>query len=159
MWGIKNYVEGGAYLGILPLLLAIYAIVRGGYPQTRSHRWFFVFLAVISLAFMFGTPLYAILYYGLPGINQLHSPFRWIWPYTISIAVLAAIGVDRLMIQSSARSICAAAQRPDQLVLPQRPGFFAHDPRGVGVLDGRDHLRRLVAVPIDLPDPIDCVRR
>jgi hypothetical protein len=98
MWGIKNYVEGGAYLGILPLLLAIYAIVRGGYPHTRSHRWFFVFLAAISLAFMFGTPLYAILYYGLPGINQLHSPFRWIWPFTISIAVLAAIGVDGLMI-------------------------------------------------------------
>jgi O-antigen/teichoic acid export membrane protein len=98
MWGIKNYVEGGAYLGILPLLLAIYAIVRGGYPHTRSHRLFFVFLAAISLAFMFGTPLYAILYYGLPGINQLHSPFRWIWPFTISIAVLAAIGVDALMI-------------------------------------------------------------
>ena len=98
MWGIKNYVEGGAYLGILPLLLAIYAIVRGGYPHTRSQRWFFVFLAAISLAFMFGTPLYAILYYGLPGINQLHSPFRWIWPFTISIAVLAAIGVDALMI-------------------------------------------------------------
>ena len=93
MWGIKNYVEGGAYLGILPLLLAAYAIVRGGYPQTRSHRWFFVILAGVSLAFMFGTPLYAILYYGLPGINQLHSPFRWIWPFTISIAVLAAIGV------------------------------------------------------------------
>src|SRR5512139_1410767 len=98
MWGIKNYVEGGAYLGILPLLLAIYAIVRGGYPHTRSHRWFFVFLAAISLAFMFGTPLYAILYYGLPGINQLHSPFRWIWPFTISIAMLAAIGVDALMV-------------------------------------------------------------
>ncbi|CAG0929889.1 hypothetical protein TFLX_01464 [Thermoflexales bacterium] len=98
MWGIKNYVEGGAYLGILPLLLAIYGLVRGGYPQTRSQRWFFVFLAVISLAFMFGTPLYAILYYGLPGINQLHSPFRWIWPFTISIAVLAGIGVDALMI-------------------------------------------------------------
>ncbi len=98
MWGIKNYVEGGAYLGILPLLLAIYGLVRGGYPQARSHRWFFVILAGVSLAFMFGTPLYAILYYGLPGINQLHSPFRWIWPFTISIAVLAAIGVDGLMI-------------------------------------------------------------
>ncbi len=98
MWGIKNYVEGGAYLGILPLLLAIYGLVRGGYPQTRSHRGFFVILAGVSLAFMFGTPLYAILYYGLPGINQLHSPFRWIWPFTISLAVLAAIGVDALMI-------------------------------------------------------------
>lgn len=98
MWGIKNYVEGGAYLGILPLLLALYGLVRGGYPHTRAHRWFFVFLAAISLAFMFGTPLYALLYYGLPGINQLHSPFRWIWPFTISIAVLAGLGVDALMI-------------------------------------------------------------
>lgn len=98
MWGIKNYVEGGAYLGILPLLLALYGLVRGGYPRTRSQHWFFAFLAGISLAFMFGTPLYAILYYGLPGIDQLHSPFRWIWPFTISVAVLAGLGVDALMI-------------------------------------------------------------
>ncbi len=117
MWGIKNYVEGGAYLGLLPLLLAIIAVagvwrgsrvacfvLRKKYipPSLRpavspSIIGFFVFLALISLAFMFGTPLYAILYYGLPGINQLHSPFRWVWPYTISIAVLAAFGIDRLM--------------------------------------------------------------
>jgi len=117
MWGMKNYVEGGAYLGILPLLLALIAVIgvlRGSRiacfvlrkkyvpPFVRPVvspliAGFFVFLAIISLAFMFGTPLYAILYYGLPGINQLHSPFRWVWPFTISIAVLAAMGIDRLM--------------------------------------------------------------
>ncbi|MFN8595265.1 MAG: oligosaccharide flippase family protein [Anaerolineae bacterium] len=109
MWGIKNYVEGGAYLGLLPLLLAVFAVIRrlhrrgaenaekdSGKSGRFAVMWFFVFLALISLAFMFGTPLYAILYYGLPGINQLHSPFRWVWPYTISIAVLAAMGIDRL---------------------------------------------------------------
>jgi O-antigen/teichoic acid export membrane protein len=103
MWGIKNYVEGGAYLGLLPLLLAIFAFVRrktfSSSLVTRhsSHIWFFALLTLISLAFMFGTPLYAILYYGLPGIDQLHSPFRWVFPFTISIAILAAYGIDALM--------------------------------------------------------------
>jgi O-antigen/teichoic acid export membrane protein len=87
-WGIKNYVEGGSYLGILPLLLALIAIVR----RRNKYVWIFAGLAVISLAFVFGTPLYALLFYLLPGIRQLHSPFRWIFPYTLSVAVLAGIG-------------------------------------------------------------------
>jgi O-antigen/teichoic acid export membrane protein len=96
MWGIKNYVEGGAYVGLLPLLLALMAVLRKGASATRPHKWFFVVLALLSLAFMFGTPLYAVLYYGLPGMNQLHSPFRWVWPFTISIAILAGFGIDAL---------------------------------------------------------------
>jgi O-antigen/teichoic acid export membrane protein len=97
MWGIKNYVEGGAYLGLLPLLLALFAFIRRKTFSSAAHIWFFALLTLISLAFMFGTPLYALLYYGLPGIDQLHSPFRWVWPFTISIAVLAAYGIDALM--------------------------------------------------------------
>ena len=31
-WGIKNYVEGALYLGLLPLILALYALVRGSPP-------------------------------------------------------------------------------------------------------------------------------
>ncbi|HID61777.1 MAG TPA: hypothetical protein EYP49_03380, partial [Anaerolineae bacterium] len=46
--------------------------------------------------FIFGTPLYAVLFYAFPGINQLHSPFRWVFPYTFSVAVLAGIGADHL---------------------------------------------------------------
>ena len=89
-WGIKNYVEAGSYVGILPLLLAAVAVLR----RARRSATFGV-LVVLSLLFAFGTPLYAALFYGLPGYNQLHSAFRWVYPYTLSIAVLAGIAVPR----------------------------------------------------------------
>jgi O-antigen/teichoic acid export membrane protein len=102
-WGIKNYVEAGSYVGILPLVLALVAVLpvvrksKSTVPaEDRRHVWIFAVLAVVSLLFVFGTPLYAVLYYGLPGIKQLHSPFRWVFPYTLSIAVLAGFGARRL---------------------------------------------------------------
>ena len=115
-WGIKNYVEAGSYVGILPLLLAAIALVSSFKvaglksnatslkPETSNLKhitWLFATLAVLSLLFTFGTPLYAILFYGVPGFNQLHSPFRWVFPYTLSIAVLAGIGAQALSKQWS----------------------------------------------------------
>ncbi len=97
----KNYVEAGSYLGILPYLLALVALVgRRGRPDgaeahfyrvTRRYVWFFAALAFVALNFIFGTPLYALLY-RLPFIGQLHSPFRWVFPYSLSLAVLAGMG-------------------------------------------------------------------
>jgi len=113
-WDTKTSVEAGAYVGILPLALAGLAVVQGirsaygvwrkqttNYGiRTTQYVFIFALLALLSLLFAFGTPLYALLYYGLPGWNQLHSPFRWIFPYTLSLAVLAGLGVtylDRLV--------------------------------------------------------------
>jgi hypothetical protein len=135
-WGIKNYVEGGNYLGIATWILAAVAVWNAlreawrarsqrqgnretgrkgdeetgapGHPFTIHHSpftihysffstWFFLALAIISLLFAFGTPLYALLYYGLPGWNQLHSPFRWVFPFTLSMAVLGGIGLEWVM--------------------------------------------------------------
>jgi O-antigen/teichoic acid export membrane protein len=156
-WGVKNYVEGTAYVGILPLLLALLSVLgylaerlairrarvgrlsiaatsggryrnlpygtegreEGALPLSVSERglggeveaplpahgggtWWgltplFATLAVLSLLFAFGTPLYALLFFGLPGFNQLHTPFRWIYPYTLSLAVLAGIGANLLV--------------------------------------------------------------
>ncbi|MFW5940749.1 MAG: oligosaccharide flippase family protein [Chloroflexota bacterium] len=110
-WGIKNYVEGGVYLGILPLLLAFLGLWtwRRRSSGPRSAIFFFVVLSFFSLAFIFGTPLYAILYYGLPGINQLHSPFRWVFPLSLAVAMLAGYGMDYL-----AASRQAATNKPVQ---------------------------------------------
>ncbi len=103
-WGIKNYVEGGVYLGMMSLVLAglgILSVMRKADPdipqqfgRRRSAVGLFVVLSLLSLAFIFGTPLYALLYYGLPGINQLHSPFRWVFPLSVAVAVLAGFGMD-----------------------------------------------------------------
>ncbi|MEM7126320.1 MAG: oligosaccharide flippase family protein [Chloroflexota bacterium] len=121
-WGIKNYVEGGNYLGMATWLLAAVAVlntlanllapknqptqnasttlISNQQPATSNHTLstaFFSFLAILSLLFAFGTPLYAILYYGLPGWSQLHSPFRWVFPFTLCMAVLAGIGLEYLL--------------------------------------------------------------
>ena len=89
-WELKNYVEGGIYLGILPLIL-VGCAVRVPKPR-RGLLLFFALLAFFSLNFIFGSPLYALLYYGLPFINQLHSPFRWAYALSLCVAVLAALG-------------------------------------------------------------------
>lgn len=108
-WGIKNAVEGGSYLGILPLFLALIALLgrwpnaaplagpdeAHAYHRTRFGVWFFAGLAVFSLSLVFGLPTYRLIFL-LPGINQLHSPFRWLFPYTLSLAVLAGLGVSYL---------------------------------------------------------------
>ncbi len=101
-WGIKNYVEGGNYLGLLTWVLAILAVVRlfaAPFPKSEHSRatWIFGGLALLSLAFAFGTPLYSLLFFGLPGWNQLHSPFRWVFPFTVSMAVLGGLGLNALL--------------------------------------------------------------
>jgi len=120
-WGIKNYVEGGTYLGLLPLLLIPLVTIlwlrllisRLPSPITLSPSHlvtlssdllppsffllapFFLLLAFFSLSFAFPTRLYALLFW-LPGINQLHSAFRWVWPLSFSTAVLSAYGIEYL---------------------------------------------------------------
>ncbi|MBI1259799.1 MAG: oligosaccharide flippase family protein [Chloroflexi bacterium] len=91
-FGIKNYAEGALYVGILPLALALYGLIR----RRTVHQIIMALLGLASLTFMFGLPTYALLYI-LPGINQLHSPFRWVFPLTLCIALLAGFGIDSLL--------------------------------------------------------------
>lgn len=129
-WGIKNYVEGGAYLGLLPLLLGATAVIHQftNLPTTslpgkryigRLVNWFrhphipfFTLLTFFSLGCIFGTPLYALIY-ALPFFKQSHSPFRWVFPLTLCVAVLAGFGIeavissrDRLLRQSKQQGAC-----------------------------------------------------
>ncbi len=115
-WGVKNYVEGGAYLALLPLFLALIAVLRWLGPYAARVRAylsrttgdgarsqvssvaaaghsvpFFALLALFSLGCVFGTPIYALVY-ALPLLKQSHSPFRWVFPLTLSVAVLAGFG-------------------------------------------------------------------
>lgn len=111
-FGVKNYVEGGAYMGILVMALAAIGVWsawltrRGALPARHAaeegdlqppYRVIMLVLVLVSLTFAFGLPTYAILYYAFPNINQLHTPFRWVWPLTFAVGVLAAFGIDALL--------------------------------------------------------------
>lgn len=91
-WGIKNYVEGASYVGILPLFLALFGLVAG---QRKQYQWIFLAMTLLALTFMFGLPTYALVYY-LPGVNQLNTAFRWIFAVTVGVSVLAGFGLDVL---------------------------------------------------------------
>ncbi|MBN1285673.1 MAG: flippase [Anaerolineae bacterium] len=118
-WGMKNYVEGAAYLGVLTLALAVIGAAApllarrdaARRAPTSAYSIIFVLLAVLSLAFMFGTPAYALVYYGIPGAGQLHTPFRWIWPFSLSAAVLAGLGADAIRRMWAARAAAPAFER------------------------------------------------
>ncbi len=106
-WGMKNYVEGGAYLGLLPLLLATIAVFNPFTPQIQNLKskiqaWlrdpyipFFTALTLFALGCIFGTPLYALVYI-LPFMGQSHSPFRWVFPLSVAVAALAGLGATRM---------------------------------------------------------------
>lgn len=102
-WGIKNYVEAALYVGILPLALALYALLapfkRRGYARCIV---LFGLLLLAALSFMFGLPSYALVY-ALPGMNQLNSPFRWVAVLTVAVAALAGIGLHLLTARRSKR--------------------------------------------------------
>ncbi|HDQ71087.1 MAG TPA: hypothetical protein ENN19_03205, partial [Chloroflexi bacterium] len=127
-WGMKNYVEGAAYLGLLPLFLSLIAVLHR-YTSIPVYRYtsipvyqytrivpFFTLLALFSLGCIFGTPLYALVY-ALPGLEQSHSPFRWVFPFSLAAAVLAAFGVEAL-IESRERLL-------GRDVKPRARGFLA----------------------------------
>ncbi|MBI2940420.1 MAG: oligosaccharide flippase family protein [Chloroflexi bacterium] len=89
-WGIKNYVEGAGYVGVVALVFAALALAR----PTRSTG-IFAGLAIWSCLLAFGAPLYRVFFF-LPFFDQLHTPFRWLFPASFALAALAGLGADRL---------------------------------------------------------------
>ncbi len=103
-WGIKNYIEGALYLGILPLVLSMFALIGGIFRRIRGAGFSAALialagLALLSLSFMFGSQTYALIF-RLPGMNQLNSPFRWVGGLTLAVAAMAGIGLHLISDQS-----------------------------------------------------------
>lgn len=94
-WGEGNLWETCVYVGIIPLILAIYAICR------RIHRRsviFFGLLAAISLWLAMGKfgGLFWIAFYVVPGLASFHDPARFTFLTTFALAVLGAYGLRAL---------------------------------------------------------------
>ena len=62
---------------------------------------FFALAAVVALLMALGTPLNALLYFGLPGFAQSGSPGRVLVIWTLCAAVLAAMGTEALLTRAA----------------------------------------------------------
>jgi hypothetical protein len=90
-WGAENYVELCGYIGILPLILAVFAL------SSRKNKLIvpFLVIAIFSLLVYLQTPFLALLYL-IPGYNRSIGFTRIIFLYTFAASVLAGFGADYL---------------------------------------------------------------
>lgn len=93
--GPGAYVENACYVGVLALLLALAALVLTWRrsPTTR----FFAVSALLALLLALGTPLNALLFFGVPGFAQSGSPGRILVLWTFCASILAAIGAEAVL--------------------------------------------------------------
>ncbi len=95
-WGTKFgivYSEHCGFAGVVTLLLAIVAVI---YRRGRIS-WAFAAAAVVVLSVIMGGPLARLLYFWVPKIGLMGSFTRFLFVYIFLVAVLAAVGLDRLM--------------------------------------------------------------
>ena len=95
--GYGNFWEDAIYIGFLPFLLAVAALLIA--RKKKEHRALVVFLAVlapVSFVFALGnnTPLYEWLFKSIPTFSIFQSPTRFsIW-MVFAFALLAALAAD-----------------------------------------------------------------
>jgi len=91
-WGSPTFWSLTAYLGIVPLILALFALLF----NRNRYVYFFGGLVIFSLLFAFGRygPIYYFFYKFVPILNKFRIPSRMLYMYTFSIAILAGFGVD-----------------------------------------------------------------
>jgi hypothetical protein len=98
-WGPDNYAESTFYIGILPLFLALLALR----PRRDWPTKFFVLWGGVGLLWALGTPAYGLLY-ALPAFGGL-IPSRAAILVVFALTVLAALGLDRLLIPAATPSV------------------------------------------------------
>jgi hypothetical protein len=112
-WGYANYWEDAVYIGILPFILALIAIVngvKGNNSDTSKHRnnkndliinrpvlirfMFGVIILSFLLALGKNTPLFPWLYRYIPTFDMFNAPTRFSLWAIFFLALLAGIGVE-----------------------------------------------------------------
>lgn len=94
-WLSPPNLEMAGYIGVSGAILAFFGIL-----QFMRQRWvpFFLLLAFLSFVLALGayTPLFTFLHQVMPGFSSFRVAGRWLFLFSFSISVLAALGADQL---------------------------------------------------------------
>jgi len=97
-WAYPTYWEDAAYIGILPLALAIYAFLRGRKNDNRLLVIFLFGVGLVSVLLSLGkfAPFFPFLFRYVPGFDMFQAPARMLLLYVFSLSLLAGFGVEML---------------------------------------------------------------
>jgi hypothetical protein len=99
-WGYATYWEDAGYVGVLPLLLALGAVLsrKQGDKHARTglvRFWAACAAVTIVLALGKNTPVFPFLFRYVPTFDLFQAPARWLAVTTVALAALAALGAQR----------------------------------------------------------------
>jgi hypothetical protein len=124
--------EQYGYLGLLPLLLAIFGLV----VERRDPRVRLLFgIAVVSWLMMLGpnTELFPLAFYFVPGMSYFRFPARFLLFVELAIALLAAFGLAHLLRMTLSRAVGFAIA--SVAVLATAGDLWMHQRRQVPLVD------------------------
>jgi hypothetical protein len=101
-WGEWNVTVTCGYVGLLGLMLALVAIFGGRRDQLV---WFWAGVAVMAIVLAFGAYLpFGLnhLLYRIPVYNLFRGSYRHLYEFTFAMAMLAGLGLDRIVQMESA---------------------------------------------------------
>lgn len=101
-WGRAYLWEMNIFISINALILAIYALMKGG-RQTRCLA--VVTLILVVLALGVHTPLFRILYDYFPGFNKFRGTSKFIFFASLFLVLLSGMGLDALLKSSETASV------------------------------------------------------
>jgi hypothetical protein len=89
-WGVWNYAEFSGYIGILPLLFVLLAIIF----RHDKKTWFFAVVTLVALLFALPTPLGKLPYQlNIPFLST-SQPTRLLAIVDLALSILVALGAD-----------------------------------------------------------------
>ncbi len=94
-WSAESFKGHSEYMGLLPLMFAVVALVR----RRNRKVWFFTGLGVVALLFSFGgyTPFFKLPYHLLPVVKSFRGPNMMFFVCAFSIITLAGYGIDYVL--------------------------------------------------------------
>jgi hypothetical protein len=97
-WGYGNYWEDAIYIGILPLLLALAAVLRKLRAKDSSGRTIRFLLVVCGVTLLLAlgknTAVFPFLFRHVPTFGLFQAPARWNLLLVFSLALLAGFGIE-----------------------------------------------------------------
>jgi hypothetical protein len=99
-WGRNVIHLHSEYLGAAVLLLAGAALIPGrDAGAQRSFRWFWIGALIVATLWTLGgsTPFYRLVYAIVPGTKYFRAPSTFMYVMAFSVAVLAAVGTERVL--------------------------------------------------------------
>ena len=104
--GYMNFKMENTYLGVIPVVFALFAITCCRRSKHRAEIIFWSGATLLALLLAFGKyfPLYSI-FFKLPIVNNIRNPNKFLQVFQVGLAILSAYGVDALFRSKEPKSI------------------------------------------------------